>query len=1225
MQPNFGQDRLYRKSCQGNIDMRVAKVNGRTVTEFKNGKGPSGNLLREISVGSSDPRKIKNLMEQGKPLISQWISAIDRIFSKPKNGPPSVDQFNRRQKLSEACWSLLMEKALLSKEFEQYWWQRVHPYGQSPKKFEKESKPRLLGRWYNAFSGDETYTSIANRIFSHLHESELRLDGKERHPSNKRGLIESRANAVANSVFKSNLVPSFADPWGKEKSEYKKPKDDIAETIRAELEKLETKKKLGVAVARKTVGQLLSDHIKHVTGSKQCLVPAEHENAPLLELHNRVKTFYARLVRRGVSKQKLARFPEDMDALFRMLDLIHKNSQVNHLVRIGRILKYSDKGNFEKSHFWTSRGQAEIKEAETFVRVWRSAVSLGSRATKAWVDPGGLIVNQNNGDQDITSNGNINTFVASEELRQAALERIGLYFGTSGLFADLLESEQKQIFDACLRFMSTCRNNAFHFKTRPEMVEELKKELSTPLRKDRNNNVQNAAIKDAGLEDWSETVKKKVLEFLEGDMKALNERLLSDLQGAQIDRFANNDQFKHLVTAIQEAAQHDNSDVTLPGFKRLLRRSTNLAEFVGGLQQTQQVEFTLPTLPPLPKDLKDSATNARYIGLQALYNGPFRCYIDEMGGETLMGFIKQADKNTTRLAKAANRNAPYFDAIKGRANSLLEIGNTENIVAYCSRLTEYTAQEFKVQKGYESDSSKAREQAEFIEDFKRDFVALAFAHYLNKNNFAWLCEIEPEAAPAEDPADPPETTTVPSETSAPPEQWQAGLYLVLHFIPFDGVSRLLHQFIRWGALQSKHDLTEADTAEAENEVNHFKQTLALYLKMHEGKIDGTGMATDLGHFRALYEDEATFNKVFLGETTDTDLQDRVSQTHKGLRHILRYNHMPALEHVFEKQKVTKQEVQELEKLEDKPDENTLSPVGQAQQNRTTLHDKAVEKKKRLSEDEVETYRTAIATIARHRALKNKVYLGDHVRVHRLLMNVLARLVDYAGLYERDCARLIPTAIAYLNDNKHAKIAWQHPHADAATKTRNNLAHFNVLDRESDINLTELINRVRDMMAYDRKLKNAVTKSIREMLEREGITLKWDMTKHKLCNATINAVPIHHFGKTRNQHLKGKKLYEPRHNRAFLEMVAVLFDGKVVAPNQTPAVGARLTGTFNGFLQRKTFGFIKVKYYADVFVHISAFEQAGICNPSEGMRLSFTVENGKNKGSVVANSLRLKKG
>jgi len=70
--------------------------------------------------------------------------------------------------------------------------------------------------------------------------------------------------------------------------------------------------------------------------------------------------------------------------------------------------------------------------------------------------------------------------------------------------------------------------------------------------------------------------------------------------------------------------------------------------------------------------------------------------------------------------------------------------------------------------------------------------------------------------------------------------------------------------------------------------------------------------------------------------------------------------------------------------------------------------------------------------------------------------------------------------------------------------RNDLAHHNILDLPGrrGLNLTYVVNAVRSLMSYDRKLKNAVPKSIKRILGEEGLIIEWQMKDDRLKKPTI---------------------------------------------------------------------------------------------------------------------------
>ncbi len=100
--------------------------------------------------------------------------------------------------------------------------------------------------------------------------------------------------------------------------------------------------------------------------------------------------------------------------------------------------------------------------------------------------------------------------------------------------------------------------------------------------------------------------------------------------------------------------------------------------------------------------------------------------------------------------------------------------------------------------------------------------------------------------------------------------------------------------------------------------------------------------------------------------------------------------------------------------------------------------------------------------------------------------------------------------------------------------RNRFSHFNMLQgTPQKVDLTCEVNQARQLMAYDRKLKNAISQSIIEMLAREGLKLTWTTNRdHRLQFEKVESEQI--------MHLNNKTLKETLHSDAYCEMVKNLF-------------------------------------------------------------------------------------
>jgi hypothetical protein len=210
-------------------------------------------------------------------------------------------------------------------------------------------------------------------------------------------------------------------------------------------------------------------------------------------------------------------------------------------------------------------------------------------------------------------------------------------------------------------------------------------------------------------------------------------------------------------------------------------------------------------------------------------------------------------------------------------------------------------------------------------------------------------------------------------------------------------------------------------------------------------------------------------------------------------------------------------------------------------------------------------------------------------VHRLLMSVLGRLVDYSGLWERDLYFVTLAAVfaegtspdkvltakgcKFLRDGRIVEAlrnwgqsapsatrikdvvarffgpVWNN--ADRNTQIRNDFAHFNMLKASAArVNLTHCVENARDLMAYDRKLKNAVSQSVKELLAREGVDVFWEVdSRHRFYRAAIRVRQARHLDKKELLELSklGEKtrkhgIFESLHGDGYTTMVADLFGG-----------------------------------------------------------------------------------
>ena len=247
--------------------------------------------------------------------------------------------------------------------------------------------------------------------------------------------------------------------------------------------------------------------------------------------------------------------------------------------------------------------------------------------------------------------------------------------------------------------------------------------------------------------------------------------------------------------------------------------------------------------------------------------------------------------------------------------------------------------------------------------------------------------------------------------------------------------------------------------------------------------------------------------------------------------------------------------------------------------------------------------------------KHKVELTDVVRANQLYVAVWSRLGGFQWQYERDMTFLY-FAVTFLDpqstDDTHmgnlhgalkekAHVAWGKSEAplrkllgtastnhagDERTldysaklldralgergkkKQRNNLAHPNFYHdsyqppgkqgAQNFPTLQMMINETRDLMCYDRKLRNAVAKSIMDLFAQENMMLKLKAEKgaHKLTHIEVTSSTITHLdglqlpatdGKGKKLE-KAERVKEYLHSAFFIGIIQKLMGGAEKPPS-----------------------------------------------------------------------------
>lgn len=1171
-------------------------------------------------------------------LIAQWISAIDKIAAKPTgNNKPSREQRELRQQLGDAAWDHLVSNNLLpglaeDTSLETLWTARLHPY---PDGTNKKSQ-KLRGRWYKRFVGDAPpkqvdAKAVIRRIAEHLYERELPIH-PDRPPRETGGRIAHRARSIARSV------PSLArctprgrpdDAWEQAWRNYAAP-GDLAATIRVEAQAIEagaqavTRDGARKKPARRWVGFDVAAAALYVHWQKVFVCPKTQRVLTVTEvkedpawalpfaIHEEVRGVYRSLLKRhgkvakntgGARVSEVARLlPQCMDDLKCMLLAKRTNRDVNALIRLGKVIHYEAAGDqsdrpahvfddwpdperLAASRYWTSDGQAEIKANEAFVRVWRRVLALMLSTATDWAAP--------EGQRDVTGSHERDAAVGKGFCPDRHRRKVALLFGQhANLFQDGSAGEDRG--RAVLRFLletlSTLRNNSFHFVGlggfRTALAPAAESDAADPVL-DKARAAADPTLAKAHAKAHA-NARAAAQKLWRQDQEGRAARLSQRLQAAHVATYLTSDQLRTLWrTLTGQSADAAPDRIPLPRFKRVLLRAEHI-------RSKQDRGSRLPD-PANRRDLEDPARLCQYTALKLVYDGPFRRWVTT-ADRRLNGYVRAAFRRSTEAAqhihgKDPTRGALVVSKAQKLADKLGLSGSGIGAADFVAMLMRETAGEMRVQQGYESNRDNARDQAEFVQDLLRDVVARALLDYLDQAGLAFLLHVSAKRTIDET------RRLDPSKLEAPPvqeqvEPWQEALYFAIHLAPVDDVAALLHQFDKFAVLMPRRagsaaaDRRHTDLAA---DVRRVAEVLELYLDMHDAKFQGGSAVAGLDAFAEFYASRELFDEVVARPAQAGD-DTRVPT--RGLREIARYGHVPILRPLVEQAnaRVTADEVREWRDFEREVD--GTSRVAASQARRQELHDAWAKKKSTFLDSSVPEYVEILRDVIKHRRLANHVTLNTHVRLHRLIMQVLGRFVDYSGLFERDLyfaalalahhrgltdknafnkkagSRLkqgrILDAIKSLETSIRTELERLFAINGSSRQLRNNFAHFNMLrrgrqqDQGQRLSLTRELNDCRTLMAYDRKLKNAVSLSVKELLQREGLDIRWHCDSgHELGSAKITSRMAEHLGGRRiglpgrNQSNRDESeripIAEALHGQQFVTMAALAFGGTAQSP------------------------------------------------------------------------------
>ena len=1188
--------------------MRISRTIGESKTEFE--ADDSNEIKRKILAVGKNKRsdEIASLADELKDnpalVIKQVIGMIDKIIAKKEKLAQMPDNVvDARERLGRACIEVLKQHDRYKKagELTDSWEWKLHPYNEWPLRASRKQPKdiplgslsnckKYSGKWTKAFwiclDGEPEYDKIAENICLHLFGDELRTVGGS---VLKGSLATLRARSIAGSV-------QIKHPGPAPKAAVNLDVDFYWEReFASEIHDLAIKKEKETRPTRlrsSDVGRILSKNFQ--TARERLASSFSDPVAPgsightsdIGQVHSEVKKFYQSITRgskRGTKgKEKLStRLPRDNADLKRRLLQKQGNANVMDLARIGRVnyYQFQDDPTQDPSRYWTSGGLTEIKHREAFLRQWRTMVVMAQRTANMWIGNTGELSKELGRRADYAdplNNELINHIRDKKIYRQPMVSHLPLIFGTKaalfGYDADRPDVEKaRAAMCSALRIAQALRNQITHFGNRQTFVKKLENTIGkkNTIGKDKTN-----SNPEFNVEYTYKEIQKPLLEMMQGDAQEKTSRLIEDLRSFGVPGFANEQQADYLIGCAEIPA---SASMDLPRFNRVLERLSGVKEILKSEWRPNDPREQLPD-PARFSGLQDQWASCKFQSAKLIYETRFRKWLEDLSsGEGRQKLVDAFAKTRTQgdlLAKKPRSGSKYHDLIQAQSEKLPVFTEEHTIERYFHDLRGSVTVEMKSNTRYTSNPEAAKKESAWVEAFKCDFLAVLFGEFMDREESRWILELDSDSTPFEARTKLREPTPAIDLTEEDRiEPWKANFYYFLHLCPVDEVARLLHQFRKSAMLDPTQDLLDPEGTAAKRDATPqgLAEVMELYLAMHNAKFSGAASLHDLARFKKLYEGDG-FDRVF-----NADADGHLSQgMMRGLRQMLRFGNDRGFLNLINADKVTLDEITWCEEQK--------SNITKDQAARKRLHKELCHARiKPEDDDKIEKLREYVDVVKRidkFTATASKIRLNDHLRAYHFALKVLARLLDYAAIWERD--QFFVFLALYLQQpgasleklnkidkrifkkrkvncellDEERQEEFNHLFGDLGDRRhRNELAHLAPLSKldplsenAEPLNLTELINRTRVMMAYDRKLKNAVTRSIIDIAAEQGLDLRFTMKDHKLAFCSVTSGMIMHlknlkFDKRVGENIRSLRPTTRRQSELFETFVTRLFEPK----------------------------------------------------------------------------------
>lgn len=298
--------------------------------------------------------------------------------------------------------------------------------------------------------------------------------------------------------------------------------------------------------------------------------------------------------------------------------------------------------------------------------------------------------------------------------------------------------------------------------------------------------------------------------------------------------------------------------------------------------------------------------------------------------------------------------------------------------------------------------------------------------------------------------------------------------------------------------------------------------------------------------------------------------------HRSFYNIKKYGILDLLEKMIARAdlKISKEEIKKYNNLQVELKRNDFYKIQEEIHKKYNQNPCSIKNKK-----DFEKYKKVIEKIQDYTQLKNKIEFNDLNLLQSLIFRILHRLAGYTSLWERDLQfklkgefpedKYIDEIFSFDNNknekykdgsivfkyadfliekeeeklgevlkkNKRNKRKKEIIEKDGL-EIRNYIAHFNYLPN-AEKSILEILEELRELLKHDRKLKNAVMKSIKDIFKEYGFIVEFEIS-HESNSKKIKVLNVK---SEKIRHLKNNKLETTRNSEDLCKLVKVMLEYK----------------------------------------------------------------------------------